>query len=181
MSNGTRGGGGAIWGGTVVGYDGTNGQYYDTGGASRFFYCAKASREEREAGLHNFTPQAGGAVTGRKAGSAGAKAGAYAGTTEAKRANIHPTVKPVDLIRWLATLALPPKREGFTRRVLVPFSGSGSEMIECLLAGWDEVVGIEINPEYADIARARLAHWEKYRCASSDAATKEAAGQESMF
>lgn len=150
------------------------GNAMDAGGASRFFYCAKASREEREAGLHGFTPQI--VNDGRETSIDNAY---QRGDT--KRRNIHPTVKPVDLIRWLATLALPPKREGFTRRVLVPFSGSGSEMIGCLLAGWDEVVGIEINPDYAAIALARLAHWQRYRCASSEAAEREADGQEVLF
>ncbi|MCL2451181.1 MAG: hypothetical protein FWD17_19725, partial [Polyangiaceae bacterium] len=43
--------------------------------------------------------------------------------------------------------------------ILVPFSGAGSEMIGCLRAGWPKVVGIERDPEYAAIARARLSHW----------------------
>ena len=75
-----------------------------------------------------------------------------------KARNIHPTCKPIDLIRWLATLLLPPA-EYAPRRVLVPFAGSGSEMIGCGLAGWDEIVGVELMPEYAEIAEARLAHW----------------------
>jgi site-specific DNA-methyltransferase (adenine-specific) len=74
--------------------------------------------------------------------------------------NVHPTVKPIDLCRYLATLLLPPKRDT-PRRLLVPFSGSGSEMIGALLAGWDEVVGIEREAEYAEIARGRLAEFTK--------------------
>lgn len=92
----------------------------ESGGASRFFYVAKASRRERGQG------------------------------------NAHPTVKPIALARYLATLLLPPAREGAPRRLLVPFSGSGSEMIGALRAGWDHVDGIEREPEYAEIARARL-------------------------
>ena len=49
------------------------------------------------------------------------------------------------------------------RRLLVPFSGSGSEMIGALLAGWDEVVGIERETEYCEIAEARLRFWEQQR------------------
>ncbi len=86
----------------------------------------------------------------------------------------------MDLNRWLATLLLPPPLDR-PRRLLVPFSGSGSEMIGALLAGWDEVVGVELSEEYADIARARLAHWQRYRRADSEAAKAEAAGQLSMF
>lgn len=47
------------------------------------------------------------------------------------------------------------------RKILVPFSGSGSEMIGALLAGWDEVVGIEREPEYVEIAEARLRAWSE--------------------
>jgi site-specific DNA-methyltransferase (adenine-specific) len=70
----------------------------------------------------------------------------------------HPTVKPIDLARYLATLLLPPA-DYAPRRILVPFSGVGSEMIGAMLAGWEEVVGIEQDAEYAEIARLRLAHW----------------------
>lgn len=68
-------------------------------------------------------------------------------------------VKPIDLTRWLATLLLPPE-EYAPRRILVPFSGSGSEMIGASLAGWEEIVGIEMEEEYVEIAEARLKHWE---------------------
>jgi site-specific DNA-methyltransferase (adenine-specific) len=145
----------------------------DTGGASRFFYCPKATREEREAGLAGF--DAAIVNNGRETSIDNA---CQRGDT--LRKNLHPTVKPVDLTRWLATLALPPKQDR-PRRVLVPFSGSGSEMIGCLLAGFDEVIGIEIVPKYADIARARIKHWRRYRSAQSDAAEAEAAGQMALF
>lgn len=88
-----------------------------------------------------------------KAGTAERSAGLPGG----KRSH-HPTVKPIALAEWLAKLLLPPKRDT-PRRLLVPFSGSGSEMIGALRAGWDEVVGIEREPEYVEIAEARLAHW----------------------
>ena len=72
--------------------------------------------------------------------------------------NTHPCLKPLDLNRYLASLILPPKQET-PRKLLVPFSGSGSEMIGGLLAGWDYVLGIEKEPEYVEIAKARLDHW----------------------
>jgi site-specific DNA-methyltransferase (adenine-specific) len=122
----------------------------DSGGASRFFFTAKASRSEREAGL-------------REAGLRGLNAS----PTEAGNAreptscrNHHPTVKPLALCEWLARLILPPARDT-PRRLLVPFSGSGSEMIGALLAGWNEVVGIELSEEYAEIAEARLRDWTR--------------------
>ncbi len=74
--------------------------------------------------------------------------------------NDHPTMKPIDLTRQLSTLLLPPVRsDGPSRKLLVPFSGSGSEMIGALLAGWDEVTGIEQSADYAAIARERIAWW----------------------
>lgn len=134
----------------------------DSGGASRFFYVAKASRSEREAGLDAFEPQAFGM-------SNQAKAEVKRGTTEFENSelgvnsvkkvrNNHPTVKPIELNRWLATLLLPPESVE-PRRILVPFAGAGSEMIGCLRAGWDEVVGVELMEEYCKIAEARLVHW----------------------
>ena len=119
--------------------------YEDRGGASRFFYCAKASRSEREAGL-------------REAGLTSDGYGSIQRDfTPNKIRNHHPTVKPLDLCEWLARLILPPKRDT-PRRLLVPFSGSGSEMIGSLRAGWDEVVGIEREPAYVAISEARLRH-----------------------
>ncbi|MHB1641192.1 MAG: DNA methyltransferase [Acidithiobacillus sp.] len=74
--------------------------------------------------------------------------------------NDHPTLKPLGLARQLATLLLPPERtDGEPRRLLVPFSGAGSEMIGALLAGWDHVTGIEQSAEYAGIANKRLVWW----------------------
>ncbi len=70
----------------------------------------------------------------------------------------HPTVKPLSLCRYLATLLLPPG-EYAPRRLLVPFAGTGSEMIGGLLAGWDEVVGIEMETEYCTLAEKRIAYW----------------------
>ena len=67
--------------------------------------------------------------------------------------NPHPTVKAIALARWLAGSLLP------GARLLVPYSGSGSEMIGALLAGWPEVVGIEADPSYVAIAERRLRHW----------------------
>jgi len=74
--------------------------------------------------------------------------------------NSHPTVKPIDLTRWLATLLLPPDVYA-PRRILVPFSGSGSEMVGAMLAGWEEIIGIEMEAEYVEIAKARIEHWAK--------------------
>ena len=100
---------------------------------SRFFYTAKASKAEREAGLES----------------------------DGGRANKHPCVKPLDLCRYFATLLLPPERED-SRKILVPFSGSGSEMIGCLAAGWDFVVGMELEEKYCEIAEKRIEYWQDH-------------------
>lgn len=70
-------------------------------------------------------------------------------------------VKPIALTKYLASLLLPPDSYA-PRRILVPFFGSGSEMIGALLAGWDEVTGIEMTQKYIPIARRRLAWWANY-------------------
>lgn len=70
----------------------------------------------------------------------------------------HPTLKPISLTTYLAKLILPPKLDQ-PRRLLVPFAGSGSEVIGGYKAGWDEVVGVEQDAEYCKIAEARIAHW----------------------
>jgi len=72
--------------------------------------------------------------------------------TKGERRNIHPTVKNVAVMRWLVRLVTPPAGV-----VLDPFTGSGTTGIACALEGFD-FVGCELSPEYAEIARARIAH-----------------------
>lgn len=155
-------------------------QYADSGGASRFFYVAKASSAERNAGLDGLDAQRVHRYSTRGAGTLPQQTPAV-GTVER---NIHPTVKPIALMRWLVRLVTPP---GGT--VLDPFAGSGTTGIAAALEGF-EFVGIEREPEYAAIADARIAWWrqhpdgmelvrrlalEKERCAVEDA------GQVSIF
>lgn len=107
---------------------------------SRFFYCAKASRLEREAGCEDLAARRAQIFTGAK----------RAGRTVR---NIHPTVKPLELMRWLVRLACPAGGV-----VLDPFCGSGSTGAAALLEG-RQFVGIERERDYVEIARARLDHW----------------------
>lgn len=136
----------------------------DFGGASRFFFCPKPSRHERELGCEHLPTRTGAEAVEREEGSAGVNnPRAGAGRTSGKVHNHHPTLKSIALIRWLATLLLPPVLDR-PRRILVPYSGSGSEMIGCMRAGWDEIVGIqrttsEDEAAYVVIARARLKRW----------------------
>ncbi len=125
--------------------------------ASRFFYVAKANRRERDAGCETLNRKTPGECTNRVDGSDGLNSPrAGAGRTSGAQ-NDHPTVKPIKLATYLARLILPPKGP-HPRRILVPFSGSGSEMIGAILAGWDEVVGVESSDHYAEIAKHRLRH-----------------------
>lgn len=130
-------------------------QYGDNGSAARFFYCAKASQEDRDDGLEGFEKKNGSQITGRVVGSSGAKASAYAGTTEHLRRNIHPTVKPTDLMRYLCRLVTPPGGV-----VLDPFMGSGSTGKGALKEGF-RFVGIERDPEYFEIACKRIEDAQK--------------------
>lgn len=124
--------------------------YADSGGASRFFYVAKASRAEKDAGLDHLAVKSGGEATGRKDGAAAlASPRTGAGRTGTAR-NTHPTVKSVALMRWLVRLITPPGG-----LVLDPFMGSGSTGVAALAEGC-RFLGIEREAEYAKIARARL-------------------------
>ena len=79
-------------------------------------------------------------------------------TAGSKSRNTHPTLKPIALTRWLATLILPPPLDE-PRRILIPFAGVGSEMIGAMQAGWDEIVGVELHRKYTAIAKARLDYY----------------------
>lgn len=137
-----------------------NDPYTDTGGASRFFYVAKASKSERNFGLEGFEEKqtvGGGGITSPKDESgniivSGEKgtAGKY-GSAKAISTNFHPTVKPVKLMQYLIRMITPPNGT-----VLDPFSGSGTTGVACKIDGFN-FVGLELSEEYSEIARARIA------------------------
>lgn len=161
--------------------------------ADPLFYCAKADRAEREAGLDPRQI----ALLGMEEIDAGSRPDGsmfgfegrsfrdgqwvnvkYPESTindgrqksidnpyqrgETARRNIHPTIKPLSLCRYLATLLLPPALYA-PRRLLVPFCGAASEYIGGILAGWEEIVGIEIEADYCRIGEARAAYWRQRR------------------
>jgi DNA modification methylase len=121
---------------------------------SRFFYTAKASRREREAGLDGMP---------RKDKPGAFDDDAYewkqgGGHVKASpAANHHPTVKPIALMRWLCRLVTPPNG-----LVLDPFNGSGSTGCAAVLEGF-RYLGAELDAEYVEIARKRIAHWDGQR------------------
>lgn len=128
-------------------HDGSN-EVLDILTGARFFYSAKASRSEREEGLDGFEVKKIDEV--RKEGNPGGDNPRNRGVHERK--NHHPTVKPIDLMRYLCRLVTPPG--GI---VLDPFMGSGTTMIAAKMEGFDGV-GIEISQEYFNIAEARIKH-----------------------
>lgn len=107
---------------------------------SRLFFCAKATRAEREAGCEQLPRQ---------------EVALYTGKRHSPRLvrNLHPTVKPLELMRWLVRLVTPPGG-----LVLDPFCGSGSTGAAAVLEG-RRFLGIEREAEYVDVACARLTHW----------------------
>lgn len=125
--------------------------YRDAGGASRFFYTAKASKKEREAGLAHLPKKPCGTYDGR---TEHPKGGPLGGPVP-QRTNTHPTVKPLNLMRYCVRMVTP---KGGT--VLDPFCGSGSTLCAGVLEGF-EIIGIERESEYVEIAKRRVDHWRE--------------------
>lgn len=115
----------------------------DTGSAARFFYCAKASKADRDEGCEMFSEVR--RTDGRKTEHH------VPSLRTTARKNHHPTVKPTALMRYLCRLVTP---AGGT--VLDPFMGSGSAGKAAALEGFD-FIGIEREAEYMEIAKARIA------------------------
>jgi site-specific DNA-methyltransferase (adenine-specific) len=121
----------------------------DKGGASRFFYCAKASKSDRDDGLRGFHKKSSKKFDGGNFDSASTNA------NDRTSLNFHPTVKPTELMRYLCRLITPPN--GI---VLDPFMGSGSTGKGAILEGFD-FIGMELDPEYVEIAKARIEYAQK--------------------
>ena len=126
-----------------------------TGGASRFFYCAKASKREKNKGCENIEKRLQANANFRPnhleaalSGDTGKPHGRYSPTH-----NIHPTVKPIAVIKWLVQLITPPQGT-----CLDLFAGSGTTGIACELAGVGYVL-IDMEPDYVEITKARIAAW----------------------
>jgi DNA modification methylase len=139
------------WGQEKQHTDNTEGRggFGDKGGASRFFYCPKVSKRERNAGLDfsvvkNVRPQ----------GEAFGNGSAITDVVKGK-GNTHPTVKPISLMAYLCRLVTPPNGV-----VLDAFMGSGSTGCAAIKEGF-RFVGMEMDPDYFEIAKKRIEYYEK--------------------
>lgn len=111
----------------------------------RLFYCPKASRSERDAGCEHLPRRRLDLFPSAQAG----------GPAPPPAANAHPTVKPLALMRWLIRLLTP--ANGL---ILDPFCGSGTTGCAAVLEQ-RRFLGIEVDSDYTQIARARIAHWQR--------------------
>ena len=127
-----------------------------TGSAARFFYCAKASKRDRDEGCEGLEArEAASTSNGGKPGKVmTVGAASLNGTPKSPppSRNFHPCVKPTSLMRYLVRLVTPP---GGT--VLDPFMGSGSTGKGAMLEGFN-FIGVEMEAEYLEIARRRIEH-----------------------
>ncbi len=128
--------------------------YKGDGSAARFFYCAKASKAERDAGCQAMAnPKRGEVYGGGISSSTRCVPGLHTPEGVAKRPvhqHGHPTVKPLALMRWLCRLICPPGG------VLIdPFAGSGTTLVAAILEGF-QPLGCDADPDSVAIAQARI-------------------------
>ena len=143
--------------GFIRGVSNSSNQHGGTGGASRFFYCPKTSKRDRNEGLEDFKGKQIGTYNAHSAdlknyGGSSLGAASMSGNNKMPqpKQNFHPTVKPTDLMLYLIRLVTP--KGGTT---LDPFMGSGSTGKAAVRGGFD-FVGIEMDEEYMEIATARI-------------------------
>ena len=117
--------------------------FNDDGSAARFFYCAKASKRDREEGLEEFEEKKAGCLDGSNNGTLNNGQPTYS-------KNTHPTVKPTALMQYLCRLFTPPNGT-----ILDPFMGSGSTGKAAMYEGF-AFIGMEQDIEYFAIANARI-------------------------
>ena len=136
-----------------AGTDTVRGHGDNGGSAARFFYCAKASKRDRDEGLEGFEAKPANSAYGdglNTATKVRTEEQAESGVSRDLRRNIHPTVKPTDLMAYLCRLVTPPGGV-----VLDPFMGSGSTGKAAIPEGF-HFIGVECEPAYFDIACRRI-------------------------
>ena len=139
--------------GNKMGYYSQDANYGDEGSASRYFYCPKTSAEERNRGLDHLPTKKTSSMAGRRDShdmEGYSIDNDVTGRFVTERKNIHPTVKPQELMKYLCRLVTP--KGGV---VLDPFMGSGSTGMAAKDEGFD-FIGIEKEKEYFEIAEARI-------------------------
>lgn len=117
------------------------------GEKTKYFYCPKANKVDRNEGLEDFEDKIGGGMSGTQDKSL--KTGSGNERNNIMK-NTHPTVKPTDLMAYLCRLVTP---EGGI--ILDPFSGSGSTGKSAIREGF-KFVGVDLDPDYCKIAEARI-------------------------
>jgi DNA modification methylase len=141
-------------------FEAGNPGYGDSGSAARFFYCAKASKADRDEGCEGMEKKLSSSMPGRRDADDMSESKTDNDVTDrftTERRNHHPTVKPTALMRYLCRLVTPPG--GI---VLDPFMGSGSTGKAAILEGF-QFIGIEREAEYVAIAKARIVKAEAQR------------------
>jgi site-specific DNA-methyltransferase (adenine-specific) len=156
-----------VYGAMARGSGGAEPRDADVKSAARFFYCAKSSRADRNEGCDALPDRAG----GMNSNTSGQHITRRDGWQPEPVKNNHPTVKPTDLMAYLCRLVTPPGG-----LVLDPFMGSGSTGKAAMREGF-RFIGIDMTPEYIDIARARI----KFEFDRVERARTEAARQPDMF
>ena len=145
LQNSGRHGGLADIGSNIKeGTDTVRGHNDEGGSAARFFYCAKASRADRNEGTEHLEQRVVSTWGGDEDDLSDGK------KSTIPKGNHHPTVKPTDLMAYLVRLVTPPGG-----LVLDPFMGSGSTGKAAMREGF-RFIGCEMSPEYLEIARARI-------------------------
>jgi DNA modification methylase len=150
-----NGGGGKIFDKGGFGGPRPDSSYSDSGGVSRYFYCPKANAKERDLGLEAWPVLTGAQATDSEEGQARLQSPRTGAGRGGGRRNPHPTVKPLELMRWLVRLVTP--QGGF---VLDPFAGSGTTGCACALEGF-HFAGVELDPAHVRLAMDRIAYWAK--------------------
>ena len=154
----TKGGTGGIGQATNFKRGSEISNFNDSGSASRYFYCAKASKKDRDEGLDDFETKqctGGGGGIGDYLKDVNSCSGKF-GSEKAPHKNTHPTVKPTELMQYLVRLVTP---NGGT--ILDPFNGSGSTGKAVMYENKErnkgyKYIGIELTEEYLPIAQARI-------------------------
>jgi DNA modification methylase len=149
-------------GGTIL--DSVERGHNDSGGASRFFYVAKASKRDRNEGLEELQTRVNGKMMRKANNTSDEPSDGFERFTTQPAQNFHPTVKPTQLMRYLVKLVTPP-----SGTVLDPFTGSGSTGKAAILEGF-RFIGCELTEDYIPIIEGRLKHAEQM---ASEAKEKE--------